>query len=94
MEDRIDRQGETEETGQSLLASGRAQQIVLAGYKDCLLAADTDRLTVGRPAPQTCPPRSGSPGMKSTPPASWHSPPHQTSGGSGSEIHCSFALDT
>lgn len=51
-------------------------------------------LTVGRPAPQTCQPRSGSLGTQNTPPASVRSPLHQTSVGSGIETRCSFVLNT
>lgn len=51
-------------------------------------------LTVGRPAPQTCQPRSGSLGTQNTPPASVRSPLHQTSVGSGNETRCSFVLKT
>lgn len=50
-------------------------------------------LTVGRPAPQTCQPRSGSLGTQNIPPASVRSPLHQTSVESGSETRCSFALN-
>lgn len=49
-------------------------------------------LTVGRPAPQTCRPRCGSLVTLNTPPASVHSPLHQSNGGSGNGTHCSFAL--
>lgn len=51
-------------------------------------------LTVGRPAPQTCQPRSGSLGTQNTPQASVRSPLHQTSVGSGNETRCSFVLNT
>lgn len=49
-------------------------------------------LTEGRPAPQTCPPRSGSLATTNTPPASEHSPRHQMNAGSEIGIRCSFVL--
>lgn len=48
--------------------------------------------TAGRPGPRTCPPRCGSHGTWSTPPACWRSPPRRPSAGSGTETRSSSAL--
>lgn len=48
--------------------------------------------TGARPEPQTCPPRCGSRGPWSTPPACWRSPRRRASAGSGSATRSSSVL--
>jgi hypothetical protein len=66
-----------------------------AGMRQPLAAqrSQSCRIPTGaRPGPQTYPPRCGSHGQWSTPPACWHSPRHLRSAGSGTGTHSSSAL--